>query len=632
MKNEENATIRTAGNPEWTDEPDQSPAYAGQDNEPAMFMSARALNSLGYNDHQPESGIGELLDNAQEANASVIQVFTKTDDPEPGKRIRYVNEIAVIDNGRGMDYYTIKQCLVLGKSMRTHIEGKMGIGRFGVGMTTGALAVAHRVEVYSRVAADDGFLYTYIDTEEMMEREENLLPLPVKVPATDPQVAEYAHHIDGSSGTIIILKKIWVKYDAKNLDHTIGRIYRKFIERGTVFKHNGNLIYLHDPLYMAGPTKFDIEAAAKGASPDLKAALYGKVVRLSYDVPGEPGKKVDVEIRFSLLPKEWWLDKNSGGKKFAKERHIHENEGVSILRADREVYYERIPRLFGTSKEGRVDSEDIDRWWGCEISFPPELDHLFKVRFVKAGVVPKDPLRDAIKDAVGRDVKDLQDKIRAERKAYRADKLTCAAEADPFVKPEEIMLDASKHMKVIQQGGDKNDKEKSKKKSDVLDRIVDKRLDAEKYADNEERAKKKRQLSSLPLVISPRADFFSRALFYPEYLPGQIILHLNVKHPFYTKVLEPLCGQLGIDISDDALHEHVTEIKNEYLVHRSEVKNAIFLLLFSLAKGEEELLSDYTHQLSNDDVLLEDVLHNYNDTWGAALATAVRTAEKGRGM
>lgn len=602
----------------------------GEDEKPVVFMSARALDSLGYNDHEPESGIGELLDNAQEAGATVIQVFTKTDEPEPRKRIRYVNEIAVVDNGSGMTYGVLKQCLVLGKSMRTQISGKKGIGRFGVGMTTGSLALAHRIEVYSRTEKTGDFWATYIDTEEMMEREENLLPLPFKVSATDDRIAEYANHLEESSGTIVVLRKIWIKYTAKDLEHTIGRTYRKFIEAGVVFKHNGNQIYLHDPLYMAGPTKFDAEAIAKGNSPDPKASLYGNIVKLSYDVPGEPGRKMDVEIRISLLPQEWWLAKNSGGNKFAKDRKIHENEGVSILRADREVFYGKIGRLFGTSKEGRENFEDIDRWWGCEISFPPELDHLFEVRFVKAGVVPKEALRDAIKDVVGRAILDLQVKIKAERKAFQVGTITNLVEKDPYVRPEEIMSDASKRMKTIQQGGDKHDAEKTRKKSEVLDRIVDKRLDADQHSDSAEREKKKQQLSNLPLVISPRADFFSRALFYPEYLPGQIVLHLNVKHPFYTRVLEPLCGQLGIDLADNELPENATMIKNEYLVHRSEVKNAIFLLLFSLAKGEEELLNEYEHQM-DDGVRLEDVLQNYNESWGSALATAVRTAEKGRG-
>lgn len=610
---------------------DNLPTAGGpEENEkPAVFMSPRALDSLGYNDHQPESGIGELLDNAQEAGASVIQVFTKTGDPEPRKRIRYVNEIAVVDNGSGMPYETLKECLVLGKSLRTRIDGKMGIGRFGVGMTTGSLALARRIEVYSRTDASSDFLTTYIDTGEMMAKEENILPLPTKVHEDDSRIAEYAKHLVGCSGTIVILRKIWVKYAAKDLEHVIGRTYRKFIEAGTVFKHNGNLIYLHDPLYMAGPTRFDAEALEKGDTPDLKAKLYGNVVKLSYDVPGEPGKKMDVEIRFSMLPEQWWLAKNSGGKKFAKDRHINENEGVSILRAGREVFYGKISRLFGTSKEGREDFEDIDRWWGCEISFPPELDHLFEVRFVKAGVVPKEALRETIRDKFSKAVKDMQTRIKAERKAYQAGEIANPVERDPYVKPEEIMSDASKRMKRIQQGGQQDDAEKSKKKSEVLDRIVDKRLDAEKSNDSAERAKKKQKLSNLPLVISPRSDFFSRALFYPEYLPGQIVLHLNVKHPFYAKVLEPLCGQLGIDITDNDLPENATVIKNEYLVHRSEVKNAIFLLLFSLAKGEEELLSDYAPKL-DDDMLLEEVLRDYRENWGAALATAVRTAEKGR--
>lgn len=89
----------------------------------------------------------------------------------------------------------------------------------------------------------------------------------------DPRIAEYAHYIESATGTII-LKKIWIKYDTKNLDHTIGRTYRKFIEQGIVFEHNDNRVYLHDPLYMAGPTKFDVESAKMTVLP-AKGSMSG---------------------------------------------------------------------------------------------------------------------------------------------------------------------------------------------------------------------------------------------------------------------------------------------------------------------------------------------------------------------
>lgn len=58
----------------------------------------------------------------------------------------------------------------------------------------------------------------------------------------------------------------------------------------------------------------------------------------------------------------------AGGNTEARKRKIDRNEGVSILRADREVFYGHVPYI--TGKKGEAKSDDKDRWWGCEISFP----------------------------------------------------------------------------------------------------------------------------------------------------------------------------------------------------------------------------------------------------------------------
>lgn len=597
------------------------------DVEPEPCFGPNALMSLSHNTHSPHSGIFEIIDNAQEANATEIHLVTQTADPEPGKRIRFVKEIAVIDNGDGMSYSTLKRCLKLGFSKRKRVNGSLvGIGRFGVGLATGGIAIANRIEVYSRQAKDEMFLTTYLDREEMIDGGSIHLPLPREVDASNPDVAEYAALLGDSKGTIVILRKIWIEYDRKDLDWHIGRTYRKFIENGLKIYHNGNPIYLWDPLFMSGPTLMDQKIKEANGGSDLKATPYGEVERFTYPVPGHPGETADVEIRFSRLPEEWWREGQTGGSAPIRERKIHKNEGVSILRANREVFHGHISGLFGGE-----NSEDMERWWGCEISFPPCLDYLFEVKYIKHNIVPGRDLKNAIYSRLHRKVKKLTTDIKNERKVYSDKKKLEGLEKDPFTSPEDIMSAAARRLKRIKQGGDKKDNVQQKKQEEILDRIVDKRLDADKYDNAEARAAKKKKLSALPLVISPRTDFISRALYYPEFLPGQIVLHLNIQHPFYSRVLEPLCGSLDVDIvGEDA----VEEIRDEYLVHRSEVKDAIFLLLFSLAKGSEEWLSEYEPQIEDneffDDITLEDMMKNYNESWGSALGTAVRTAYKGK--
>ena len=94
----------------------------------------------------------------------------------------------------------------------------------------------------------------------------------------------------------------------------------------------------------------------------------------------------------SLLPNELRPYRGAGGGTEAKIRKIDKNEGISILRHGREVGYRIIPEL-------HLGKEPIDRFIGCEISFGPELDHMFKVTNIKTGAKPIKEMLDIILDS-----------------------------------------------------------------------------------------------------------------------------------------------------------------------------------------------------------------------------------------
>lgn len=70
-----------------------------------------------------------------------------------------------------------------------------------------------------------------------------------------------------------------------------------------------------------------------------------------------------------------------------------------------------------------------------------------------------------------------------------------------------------------------------------------------------------------------------------------------MNHPFYKKIIEPLCGQ---DLIQD-------EEKKE----KQDIKDSILLLLFAYAKAES---------MFNDN---ETLFANLRTQWGTALATAL---------
>lgn len=403
-----------------------------------LIRVERMYESLRYNDYSAQNGLGEIVDNSVEAQASEIHIITSSDKVRKANKKREIDtitEICVVDNGCGMDKETLHKCLALGESIRSHYVGKRGIGRFGVGMTLGSISLARRIEVFSRTHLLENFFYTYIDLDEIQNGNLTAIPKPV---CQDPP-EKYKRFIENSSGTIVILKKCdRVEGETDNFGNYLGRTYRKFIERGLTITLNGETIYLHDPLFLAGPTFFDMQKKAIGEDYDLKATLLGEE-RITLPIPDSKiGETADVVIRMSLLPKEWRTSKGSGGGAEAKKRKIDQNEGVSILRADREVLYACVPYI--TGKKGEARSIDIDRWWGCEISFPPELDDYFQVRYIKRGAEPIGDVKDKIRQAIGGTVKTARTIISKDRAIDASEKDTSSG---AFAHAEEIMAKAA---------------------------------------------------------------------------------------------------------------------------------------------------------------------------------------------
>ena len=148
------------------------------DDTPVVFATSRAFAALGDSGLRLESAVGEFIDNAVEAHATQIDLKMKyTTSSTRSNAVKYIEELAVIDNGKGMGYDAVKSCLALGASIRPKDNGKKGIGRYGMGLPAAATSLAWRVEVYSRTDPKSDFLYVYLDFEN---RDDNdiYLPLP----------------------------------------------------------------------------------------------------------------------------------------------------------------------------------------------------------------------------------------------------------------------------------------------------------------------------------------------------------------------------------------------------------------------------------------------------------------------
>lgn len=382
--------------PNNTDKKSQDQGFVEQDT---------ALESMRASAFDCYSAYGEVIDNSIQANATDIRIkFLE----RKGTNHKKIETVLFADNGHGMDTDLLHKCLKLGHSSR--YNDREGMGRFGLGMTLGGIHECRKLEVYSKIPSGS-WQYTYLDLDLIKSGDLRFLPPPIpKKPPYD--IVNYITE----SGTLVI----WSKYD-KQVDtfetvigeskFWVGRTFRKFIwgtaidyEHPISIQINGETVRAVDPLYVVKKgTGFDNEPSAKLLDPQV----FPWVIPAEAEVEKQ---RNDITINVSLLPDDYRRESGKGGDSFARQRHIDRNEGISILRNDREVFYGHIPHSpkLGSSEADRM----VNRFIGCEISFDAVHDQDFAVKNIKRGAVPVRELKDVIIEKLAPTFITLRSKIR----------------------------------------------------------------------------------------------------------------------------------------------------------------------------------------------------------------------------
>lgn len=170
-----------------------------------LFNPERMYESLRITEFEITSGLGEIIDNSMEAGAKDVWVKIETEkrkDVTSKKEVEVISEIAIIDNGCGMNSNVLNRCLVLGDTIRPpKLGGAKGIGKFGVGLTLGGVSLARRVEVYSRDNKNNEFSYTYLDLDMVAKNDQMSIPYPVQKKPPE----NYAKYLENDTGTIVLL-------------------------------------------------------------------------------------------------------------------------------------------------------------------------------------------------------------------------------------------------------------------------------------------------------------------------------------------------------------------------------------------------------------------------------------------
>ena len=250
-----------------------------------------------------------------------------------------------------------------------------------MGLPYASISQCSRVDVYSWQDAG-AVLRTRLDLDEVKKHSMLEIPMPVKSAIPDSWTGASAILPTGT-GTMVIWSNldrcVWKKSSTviKNSKKIVGRTYRRFLNDGRLSIRMASIgqgsdtkeelnVLPNDPLYLMAPSS---TPAPWDNRPMFK--LDGEKPESTFNVESSDGQRHQVKLRFAFANKEAREEKSgqpAGALPHGK--HASGNLGVSVVRADREINLDQ--NLLQTY-------DPLERWWGAEIEFPPELDEFFGV-------------------------------------------------------------------------------------------------------------------------------------------------------------------------------------------------------------------------------------------------------------
>ena len=407
---------------------------------PTSF-TIRALRDSRY--HNTAYAIAELIDNSIEANAPLIELLCMEEaQPVRWRSRRLVSEIAVLDNGSGMDVRTLLDALKFGGGTRHNAD--RGIGKYGMGLPTSSMSQCKRVDVWTWQDGIDSVWHSSIDADAI-EQGNHRVPLPdqeTAIPETWRRAGK-SEIFASVTGTLVVWSKLdkiqWRTANAiiENTSREVGRIHRiyiteelhtiqaaSFLKAQPSKRERERRFIANDPLYLMKPTSTP--------APWNNEPMFKEWATKEYPVTVE-GREVTIDVKYSIVKPDA-LRTDSVARLPGSEdhgRHARHNIGVSVVREDREIVLED-----AFLREGGSADNPQNRWWGCEVHFRRVSDELFGVdhnkqmvaKFTQAAktLARDDRSRQVILDEMGLDediihtiVGDIRDQTRAMMRAIR---------------------------------------------------------------------------------------------------------------------------------------------------------------------------------------------------------------------
>lgn len=570
----------------------------------------QALLSMRSGGYSFRDALCELIDNSiwhgQAKNIHIDISWNQT----AGERMR-LREVFVADNGVGMNKEVLSKSVQIGKS--TTFGSSENFGRFGYGLIAGALTQCQLVEIYSKQKEGD-WNYIRYDFKKVSQGEE--IPDPIKKTPSENYSSKA-----GDNGTIVIWSGFdiaepfdndWEPYNIRGskkgdlgyLNYELGRIYRKKIGETVVGTKDGktNLIKNKDvriitindkkiipwdPLYFANNKDFENDPEPHEIFDELTFSTDTHII--DKDRTGKDSDKIT--IRMTILNKKWRSHNERGVNPVVDEiykRHIHQNEGISVLRNGREVFYDHIPNV-GPYPQRRF------RYWGCEIDFPATLDQRFTIKNVKVGIRPDKDLTKKLNELLSGPINQADEEIKSTLKETKAEAIK-RANLGPHAAAEERFGQEGIGDDVEVEPLEPDEKEKML--DEILARVkkYDEKIDREKFGEIGVKFLDDIGMSENNAFVEVKNKLGNNIVIY------------NLKHPFFIhldeiyKKLEELSDIDKVEeLLGAKLNEEQLSARDEFQKEIAKTRYLIDLLLgsFAAAKGSMEVISNNKQNVSS---------------------------------
>ena len=394
-------------------------AYAEDRGERAKFglvvpeAFVRGIRDLGYRSNG--DAIAELIDNALQAFADRVDVAFGYDGTTSLKKPL---QLAVIDNGHGMEPAMIRMAVMWGG---THRENdRTGLGRYGYGLPCASVSLGRRFTVLSKVA--DGAIHSVtLDLDALSagaytdQTGDIIVPEPVEA-ELPPFVADQlalAHPRGWASGTVILIEKLdrleWATTQGlrENLCRQFGVTYHKLRGEAALFVDN-EYVEPIDPLFLTSEFHlYDLDDdRARALSP----------VRIEVRDPETGTYKGAITLRYA------WFPPSFGS--VDKERDavgLNANPRFAILKDYHGILFSRNGRLIDVQTRTPWTSFiNNDRYIKVEVEFAATLDEPFGVTTSKQQVTISQFIWDKLREAgLPKAVEQLRIKVKEAKLARR---------------------------------------------------------------------------------------------------------------------------------------------------------------------------------------------------------------------